>query len=73
MRNKWFRRIRRFIELFTPGGVEYSSIGTEIHISSRGAITIPKSEYEKIVSAMLDEFERARVNAERRTLPKDSG
>lgn len=71
MRNKWFRRIRRFIELFTPGGVEYSSLGAEIHISSRGVINTPTSEYEKILFPRLEEFRRAGLNAPRVNVPKD--
>ncbi len=73
MRNRWIRRIKRFIKIFTAGGVAYSSLGTEINISARGAVTIPTSEYEKIVSAISEEFERARANAQQRSLPKDSG
>jgi hypothetical protein len=73
MRNKWFRRIRRFIELFTPGGVEYTRLGTEVHISSRGMITIPPSEYKKIAAAFSAEIKRARANSQQGTLPKDSG
>jgi hypothetical protein len=56
MRSKWFRRIKRFIEQFTPGGTEYTSLGTEIHFSSKGAITVPRSEYKKILLARLGEF-----------------
>jgi hypothetical protein len=58
MRNKWFRRIRRFIELFTPGGTEYTPSGIAIVYSRTGATTIPTSEYEKILFQRLDEFKR---------------
>jgi hypothetical protein len=58
---KWFKRVKRFIELFTPGGTEYTSLGTEIHYSSDGVTTIPESEYEKILFTRLDEFKRAGV------------
>jgi hypothetical protein len=59
MRSKWFRRIKRFIELFTPGGTEYTSKGIEIHYSSDGVTTIPPSEYEKILFPQLEEFKKA--------------
>ena len=64
MRNKWFRRIKRFIELFTPGGTEYTDFGTEIHFSSDGSITTPESErqkvWDKVTGDMNDELARWR-------------
>jgi hypothetical protein len=59
MRSKWFRRIKRFIELFTPGGTEYTSQGIEIHYTSDGVSSIPPSEYEKILFPQLEEFKKA--------------
>jgi len=58
MRNKWIRRVKRFIELFTPGGVMYSKAGTEIHVSHDGSITIPPSERKKLLDMHLDEMDR---------------
>jgi hypothetical protein len=63
MRNKWFGRIKRFIELFTPGGTEYTSKGIAIHYSSDGVTTIPSSENKKILFLQLEEFEKARLRA----------
>jgi hypothetical protein len=48
MRNKWFRRIKWFIELFTPGGTEYTEFGMECHVSRTGAITTPEEEMGKL-------------------------
>jgi hypothetical protein len=61
MRSKWFRRIKRFIELFTPGGTEYTSQGIEIHYTSDGVSSFPPSEYEKILFPRLEEFKKAGV------------
>jgi hypothetical protein len=60
MRSKWFRRIKRFIEQFTPGGTEYTRFGTEIHYSSKGAMTISRSDAQKILFMRLDEWENLR-------------
>jgi hypothetical protein len=57
---KFFRRIRRFIEQFTPGGTEYTSLGTEIHYSSKGATTISRSDAQKILFMRLDEWKKLR-------------
>jgi hypothetical protein len=66
MRSNWFRRIKRFIEQFTPGGTEYTSLGTEIHYSSKGVTSISKSDAHKILLMRLDEWEklRARLRAD---------
>ena len=70
MRSKWFRRIKRFIELFTPGGTEYTSKGIAIHYTSDGVSSIPPSEWPKIVFPLLEEFkkagERSSTDAEQR-------
>jgi len=63
MRNKWFGRIKRFIELFTPGGTEYTSKGIAIHYSSDGVTTIPPSEYKKILLLQMEEFEKVRLRS----------
>ena len=60
MRGKWFRRIKRFIEQFTPGGTEYTSFGTEIHYSSKGVTSISRSDAQKILFMRLDEMENLR-------------
>jgi hypothetical protein len=57
MRSKWLRHIKRFIEIFTPGGVEYSTLGTEFHVSSNGTITVPASELQKILFKRLEEMQ----------------
>jgi hypothetical protein len=58
---KLFRRIRRFIEHFTPGGTEYTSLGTEIYYSSKGVTSISKSEAHKGLLIRLDEWEALRM------------
>jgi len=71
MRSKWFRRIRRFIESFTPGGTEYTSFGTEIHYSSKGATTVSRSDAHKILLMRLEEWknlrERLRADSDQKT------
>jgi hypothetical protein len=66
MRNKWFRRIKRFIEQFTPAGTEYTEFGTEIHYSHTGHPTISDSDMHKLYLMRLDEMRelRARLKAE---------
>jgi hypothetical protein len=59
MRSKWFRRIKRFIELFTPGGTEYTSDGFEIHYTSDGVSSIPASQHKRLLFMKLDEFKKA--------------
>jgi hypothetical protein len=53
MRSKWFRRIKRFIELFTPGGTEYTPSGIAIVYSRTGVTHIPRSEYKKLLFQYL--------------------
>jgi hypothetical protein len=53
MRSKWFRRIKRFIELFTPGGTEYTPSGIAIVYSRTGVTHIPRSEYKKLLCQYL--------------------
>jgi hypothetical protein len=60
MRSNWFRRIKRFIEQFTPGGTEYTSMGTEIHYSSKGVTRISRSDAQKILFMRLDEWKKLR-------------
>ena len=68
---KFFRRLRRFIEHFTPGGTEYTSLGTEIHYSSKGVTSISKSDAQKILFMRLDEWkklrERLRADSDQKT------
>jgi hypothetical protein len=66
MRSKLFRRIKRFIELFTPGGTEYTEFGTAIHYSHDGVTTISSSDAQKLLFMRLDEMEelRKRLKAE---------
>jgi hypothetical protein len=66
MRSKWFRRIKRFIEQFTPGGTEYTEFGTEIHYTRYGATSISRSDAHKLLLMHLDEMVklRARLKAE---------
>ena len=71
MRSNWIRRIKQFIELFTPGGTEYTELGVEIHFSADGVMTIPESEYEKILFMRLDEFEKAGSRLDADTGHKD--
>ena len=58
---KFFRHIRRFIEHFTPGGTEYTSLGTEIHYSSKGVTTISKSDAHKNLLMRMDEWKNLRA------------
>jgi hypothetical protein len=61
MRSKWLRRIKRFIEQFTPGGTEYTEFGTAIHYSRTGDTTISDSDMHKLLLMRLDEWERLRT------------
>jgi hypothetical protein len=67
MRNKWLRRIKRFIEIFTPGGTAYTNFGTEFRVGHFGGISTPDSEVKKIMhKARRDwEAEIARSKASR--------
>ena len=58
MGNKWFRRIRWFIELFTAGGSIYSKAGIEARVRRDGSFTVPPSELKKLLYMHLDERER---------------
>jgi hypothetical protein len=58
MRNKWFRRIKRFIEIFTPGGTGYTEYGTEYHVSWDGSITTPESEMQKVRDKVLGDMKK---------------
>jgi hypothetical protein len=71
MRSKWFRRIKRFIEQFTPGGTEYTSFGTEIHYSREGVTTISRSDAHKILLMRLDEMQELRRRARTDSDQKD--
>ena len=57
---KWFKAIKRFIELFTPGGTEYSRSGIAIVYSRTGVAHIPESECEKLLFNYLDEANKLR-------------
>jgi hypothetical protein len=59
MRSKWLRGIKRFIELFTPGGTEYTSSGVRIVFSRTGDRRIPESDWPKLLSNYLDKSKRA--------------
>jgi hypothetical protein len=58
MRNKRFRRIRWFIELFTPGFTGYTKAGFEFHVSSNGSITTSKSEQKKRRDKLYGDMQR---------------
>jgi hypothetical protein len=58
MRNKWIRRVKRFIELFTPGGSIYSKSGIEARVGHHGGFEVPLSERKKLLYQHLDEMER---------------
>jgi hypothetical protein len=58
MANKWIRRIRWFIELFTPGGSIYSKSGIEARVGHHGGFEVPLSERKKLLYQHLDERER---------------
>jgi hypothetical protein len=73
MRSKWFRRIKRFIELFTPGGTEYTRDGIEIHYTSDGVSSIPPGEWKKIIFLTLEEFKKAGLRSGEGAEQKDPG
>jgi hypothetical protein len=58
MGNKWIRRIRWFIELFTAGGSIYSKSGIEARVDHYGGFEVPLSERKKLLYQHLDEMER---------------
>jgi hypothetical protein len=58
MGNKWIRRIRWFIELFTPGGSIYSKAGIEARVDHDGGFEVPPSERKRLLHMHLDEMER---------------
>ena len=61
MRSKLFKAIERFIELFTPGGTEYTRSGFSMVYSRTGGISLPVDEYEKYVFHYLDKVRRERA------------
>jgi hypothetical protein len=44
MSNKWLRRLRWFIELFTAGGSIYSKSGIEARVRRDGSFMVPPGE-----------------------------
>jgi hypothetical protein len=58
MRNKWFRRVKRFIELFTTGGTIYSDEGIAAHVSRDGGFEVPPDELKKLLHMHLEKMER---------------
>jgi hypothetical protein len=71
MRSKLFRRIKRFIEQFTPGGTESTPFGTEIHYSHHGATRISRSDAQKLLFMRLDEMEELRKRLKAESNQKD--
>jgi hypothetical protein len=55
MRKRWLQAIKRFIEQFTPGGTEYTEDGIAIVYNRWGGMTIPRSEYPKLLAKMSRE------------------
>jgi hypothetical protein len=66
MRGKWFKALKRFIELFTPGGTEYTRSGIAVIFSRDGSTRIPESEYKKLILNCLDESARASARLHQR-------
>jgi hypothetical protein len=66
MRNKWTRRVKRFIELFTTGGTIYSVEGIAAHVSRDGGFEVPPDELERLLDMHLEKMERlkSRLRAE---------
>jgi hypothetical protein len=56
MLQKWLQVIKRFIELFTPGGTEYTKNGKMIIFSRTGDMTTPSSEYKRILLKQVKEL-----------------
>jgi hypothetical protein len=54
MSSRWFKRIKRFMEIFTPGGTEYTPSGIAIVFSRTGHWHVPESEYQKLLFQYLD-------------------
>jgi len=52
-------KLRRFIDLFSAGGVVRSKFGTAIEVSANGTTTVPESEYKKIVFKQFEDMKRA--------------
>ena len=73
MRSKWFQRIKRFIEQFTPGGTEYTKFGTAIHYSHDGVTSISSSDAHKLLLMRLDEMEKLRARLKAESDQKDVG
>lgn len=61
MQEKWRRRIRWFLDCFTPSYTMYSKSGCEIRINSNGGWTTRKSDWPKRLRIHL--AERARLEA----------
>lgn len=61
MRKKLFKAIKRFIELFTPGGTEYTRSGFSMVYSRTGGISMPEEEREKYLFHYLDKVRRERA------------
>jgi hypothetical protein len=59
MQRKWLKAIKRFIELFTPGGTEYTRSGVAIIFSHTGDSRIPESDWEKLLFNYMDESKRS--------------
>jgi len=71
MRSKLFRRIKQFIEQFTPGGTEYTEFGTELHYTHDGTVTISSSDAHKLYLMRLDEMEKLRERLKAESEQKD--
>jgi hypothetical protein len=69
MRGKWLKAIRRFIELFTPGGTEYLKDRRTIHYSSNGTFSVPESEWKRFLFEYLDKSEAIRLQLQQHKAP----
>jgi hypothetical protein len=49
MTTKWRRFAEQLVGAVGPGGIERSTLGTAINVSSNGTGTVPASDLERIV------------------------
>ncbi|MBV8803730.1 MAG: hypothetical protein JO042_01760 [Sinobacteraceae bacterium] len=72
MRTKLLKAIKRFIELFTPGGTEYTPSGVAIIFDHWGNWRIPESDWEKLLFAYADKTKTSPLGIARRRKQGDT-
>jgi hypothetical protein len=56
MSSKWRRFAEQLVGAVKPGGVERSTLGTSINVSSNGTSTIPARDLERIVFKRFEDM-----------------